>query len=68
MEAEGVPGKLTGWRYNDDTRLKCGGSGSIRSTDLMLKHIEEQTGLTCTVEMRSVRRLFVEHGNGQEGL
>jgi hypothetical protein len=59
LEAQGVPGKLT-WRYHDEERALAGRKHSVM--DLVLKHIEEQTGLTCTIETRKVRRLFVEHG------
>jgi hypothetical protein len=58
LEAQGVPGKLT-WRYHDEERALAGRKHPV--TDLVLKHIEEQTGLTCTIETRKVRRLFVEH-------
>jgi len=59
LEAEGVPSQIT-WHYNDAGRANPAGRQQLE--DLVLKHIEEQTGLTCTVETRNVRRLFVEQG------
>jgi hypothetical protein len=65
IEAERFPREVS-WRYNDEDWMAAG--ADHQDTDLLIKHISEQTGLTCTVETRKVRRLFVEHGNGQEGL
>ena len=59
IEADNVPERLR-WRYNNDSSQMPGGLQP--SKDLMLKHIEEQTGLVNTIETREVRRLLVERG------
>jgi hypothetical protein len=59
LEAKGLPIKLT-WRYHDEERALAGRKD--RLTELVLKHIEEQTGLVSAIETREVRRLFVERG------
>jgi len=55
IEATDVPGvpALVDWHIND-------AGAQPPDSNLVCQHIQEQTGLTWTVETRLVKRLFIE--------
>jgi len=58
VDAVGVPIHLS-WAFSDALPLRPPHPDKAHDAELVLKHIEEQTGLTCSKENRKVRRLIV---------
>jgi RNA polymerase sigma factor (sigma-70 family) len=58
IEASGAPASL-GWHYNNDYQSDEGRKHA-HDPALVCKHIQEQTGLSYTEEMREVDQLFIE--------